>query len=119
MCVGLPGRITATTDVAGFLVGTADFEGVSREVWLAYLPDAQAGDYILVNGGFAVRIIDQAEAKETLALLRSVPGAVSSPAVASSSIEGGCLSRADRSGSIRPAGDPHGATTEWAACPRT
>jgi hydrogenase expression/formation protein HypC len=71
--VGLPGRITSTTDVAGFLVGTADFEGVSRQVCLAYLPDAKAGDYVLVNGGFAVRIIDQAEAQETLALLRSAP----------------------------------------------
>ncbi len=58
-----------------FLVGTADFEGVLREVCLAYLPDAQAGDYVLVNGGFAVRIIDQAEANETLALLRSIPQA--------------------------------------------
>jgi hydrogenase expression/formation protein HypC len=73
VCVGLPGRITSTTDVAGFLVGTADFEGVSRQVCLAYLPDAKAGDYVLVNGGFAVRIIDQAEAQETLALLRSAP----------------------------------------------
>jgi hydrogenase expression/formation protein HypC len=73
MCVGLPGRITATTDVAGFLVGTADFEGVRRQICLAYLPGAQAGDYVLVNGGFAVRIIDQAEAQEILALLRSAP----------------------------------------------
>jgi hydrogenase expression/formation protein HypC len=72
MCVGLPGRISSTTDVAGFLVGTADFAGVSRQVCLAYLPNAQAGDYVLVNGGFAVRIIDQAEAEETLALLRSL-----------------------------------------------
>jgi hydrogenase expression/formation protein HypC len=73
MCVGLPGRITATTDVAGFLIGTADFDGVSREVCLAYLPDTQAGDYVLVNGGFAIRIMDEAEARETLALLRSIP----------------------------------------------
>ena len=75
MCVGLPGRITATTDVAGFLMGTADFEGVSRQVRLAYLPDVQVGDYVLVNGGFAVRILDEAEAQETLALLRPGPTA--------------------------------------------
>jgi len=71
MCVGLPGRITSTTDVAGFLVGTADFDGVSREVCLAYLPGARVGDYVLVNGGFAVRVLDEIEARETLALLRS------------------------------------------------
>ncbi len=73
MCLGLPGRVTATTDVAGFLMGTVDFEGTSRQVCLAYLPDAQVGDYVLVNARFAVRIIDQAEARQTLALLRSIP----------------------------------------------
>ena len=72
MCVGLPGRVTSTTDVAGFAVGTADFCGISREICLAYLPDARVGDYVLASGGFAVRIIDQAEAEETLALLRSL-----------------------------------------------
>jgi len=72
MCVGLPGRITSTTEVAGFLAGTADFGGIARQICLANLPDAQAGDYVLVSGGFAVRILDRAEAEETLALLRSL-----------------------------------------------
>lgn len=72
MCVGLPGRITSTTEAAGFLAGTADFDGIARQICLAYLPDAQAGDYVLVSGGFAVRILDRAEAEETLALLRSL-----------------------------------------------
>ena len=71
MCVALPGRITATADVAGFLTGTVDFDGAVRQVCLAYLPDAQVGDYVLVSARFAVRIIDEAEAQQTLVLLRS------------------------------------------------
>ena len=71
MCVAIPGRITATTDVAGFLTGTADFDGAERQVCLAYLPGARVGDYVLVSAQFAVRIIDEAEARQTLALLRS------------------------------------------------
>lgn len=73
MCLGLPGRITGTSDVAGLLMGTVDFEGTSRQVCLAYLPEAQVGDYVLVSAQFAVRIIEQAEAQQTLALLRSIP----------------------------------------------
>jgi hydrogenase expression/formation protein HypC len=73
MCLGLPGRITSMTDVAGFLMGTVEFEVISRQVCLAYVNDAQVGDYVLVNARFAVRIIDEAEAQQTLALLRSIP----------------------------------------------
>jgi hydrogenase expression/formation protein HypC len=73
MCLGLPGRITSTTDVAGVLMGTVDFDGTSRQVCLGYLPAPQVGDYVLVSAGFAVRIIAQTEAEETLALLRSLP----------------------------------------------
>jgi hydrogenase expression/formation protein HypC len=75
MCLGLPGRITATADVGGLLIGTVDVAGEPRQVWLAYTPEAQVGDYVLVSARFAVRIIDAAEAAETLALLRSLPPA--------------------------------------------
>jgi hydrogenase expression/formation protein HypC len=73
--VAIPGRITATADVAGFLTGTVDFDGAERQVCLAYLPDARVGDYVLVSARFAVRLIDEAEAHQTLALLRLVGSA--------------------------------------------
>lgn len=74
MCLGLPGRITATSDVDGLPMGTVDVEGTTQQVCLAYLPEAQAGDYVLVNARFAITILDPAEAAQTLALLRSIPG---------------------------------------------
>jgi hydrogenase expression/formation protein HypC len=74
MCLAVPGRVVDTTDVAGLLTGKVDFAGVSRHVCLAYVPDAQVGDYVLVHVGFALSIIDEEEATRTLELLRSMPG---------------------------------------------
>jgi hydrogenase expression/formation protein HypC len=74
MCLAVPGRVVDTTDVAGLLTGKVDFAGVSRHVCLAYVPDAQVGDYVLVHVGFALSVIDEEEATRTLELLRSMPG---------------------------------------------
>ena len=76
MCLGVPGRVMETIDVAGMVSGKVDFAGVSRWVCLAYVPDAKIGDYVLVHVGFALSVIDEAEAKRTLDFLRSIPGAL-------------------------------------------
>jgi len=74
MCLGIPGRITTITD-GGFLrMGTVDFGGVAREVCLAYVPDAGVGDYVIVHVGFAINRLDEAEAMETLRILREMGG---------------------------------------------
>ncbi|MCK9902181.1 hydrogenase assembly protein HypC [Parafrankia colletiae] len=72
MCLGIPGRIVATVDVAGLLMGTVDFDGITREVCLAYVPDARIGDYVIVHVGFALNLVDEVEAHRTLELLRSL-----------------------------------------------
>jgi hydrogenase expression/formation protein HypC len=72
MCLGIPGRITQETEVAGMLMGTADFGGVSREVCLVYTPDARVGDYVIVHVGFAISVVDEAEARRTLDVLRAM-----------------------------------------------
>ncbi|CUU56881.1 hydrogenase expression/formation protein HypC [Parafrankia irregularis] len=73
MCLGIPGRIVATTDVAGLLMGTVDFGGITREVCLAYVADdAAIGAYVIVHVGFAISLVDEAEAHRTLELLRSL-----------------------------------------------
>jgi len=64
MCLAVPGRIL---EVEG-TTGRVDFNGVSREADLTLLPDAEAGDYVLVHAGFAIQRLDEAEAKETLKL---------------------------------------------------
>jgi hydrogenase expression/formation protein HypC len=76
MCLAVPGRVLETNDVAGMMTGKVDFAGVSRWVCLAYVPDAKIGDYVLVHVGFALSLIDEAEANRTLDFLRSIPGAL-------------------------------------------
>ncbi len=72
MCLGIPGRVLDTTDVAGMLTGKVDFAGITRRVCLAYVPQARAGDYVLVHVGFALSLVDEAEAEQTLEMLASL-----------------------------------------------
>ncbi|SFI76181.1 MULTISPECIES: HypC/HybG/HupF family hydrogenase formation chaperone [Amycolatopsis] len=77
MCLGIPGRITEVRD--GVLrMGTVDFDGIRREVCLAYTPSADVGDYVVVHVGFAISQVDEAEAAKTLAVLSAIPGALAS-----------------------------------------
>lgn len=76
MCLGVPGRIVALTGSAGLRMGTVDFDGVRRPVCLAYAPEAEVGDYVIVHAGFAISRVDEAEAARTLAVLRAIPDAL-------------------------------------------
>ena len=69
MCLGIPGQIVETNDNAFMRMGKVDVGGVTREVCLAYVPEAQVGDYVIVHVGFAISQIDEAEAQETLRLM--------------------------------------------------
>ncbi|GAA1538798.1 hypothetical protein GCM10009827_067500 [Dactylosporangium maewongense] len=53
-------------------MGTVDFGGVEREVCLAYVPEARAGDYVIVHVGFAISVVDAAEARRTLEVLEAM-----------------------------------------------
>jgi hydrogenase expression/formation protein HypC len=72
MCLGVPGRIVEIYEQGGLLMGKIDFGGVAREVCLAYVPEAKIGDYTVVHVGFALNLLDEAEAQETLALLKEI-----------------------------------------------
>lgn len=69
MCLGVPGKITGLLEGGLLRMGTVDFEGVSQEVCLAYVPEAGPGDFVLVHAGFALAQLDEEEARETLATL--------------------------------------------------
>ncbi|HOE01045.1 MAG TPA: HypC/HybG/HupF family hydrogenase formation chaperone [Kiritimatiellia bacterium] len=67
MCLAIPGKIVAIREGEGFdRRGTVDYDGVRQEVALAYLPEAQIGDYVLVHVGFAMTRLDTAEAERIL-----------------------------------------------------
>jgi hydrogenase expression/formation protein HypC len=72
MCLAVPGKITEIYETNGLLMGKIDFGGVMREACLAYVPDAKVGDYTIIHVGFALNLIDEKEAMETLALLKEI-----------------------------------------------
>ena len=72
MCLGVPGRIIDIYEASGLQMGKVDFGGVTKEVCLAYVPEAEVGNYTIVHVGFALNILDEAEALETLQLLREI-----------------------------------------------
>lgn len=72
MCLGVPGKITKIYQVNGLKMAQIDFGGVLREACLEYVPEAQIGDYALIHVGFALNLISEQEALETLDLLRQI-----------------------------------------------
>jgi hydrogenase expression/formation protein HypC len=49
-----------------------DFGGVLKEVSLAYVPEAQIGEYVLVHVGFAISVVDEVEAEKVFGYLREM-----------------------------------------------
>jgi hydrogenase expression/formation protein HypC len=72
MCLAVPGKIREIYETNGLLMGKIDFGGVTREVCLTYVPEAKVGDYTIIHVGFALNLIDEAEANETLSLLEQI-----------------------------------------------
>jgi hydrogenase expression/formation protein HypC len=72
MCLAVPGRILEIRDQRGTPMATVDFDGIHKEVCLAYLPDAVPGDYVIVHVGFALSKVDEASALETLATMQQL-----------------------------------------------
>lgn len=70
MCLGVPGRVVSIAENAlGMMMGQVDFGGLTREVCLAFTPEVQAGDYVIVHAGYAISRLDEQEAQETLQAL--------------------------------------------------
>jgi hydrogenase expression/formation protein HypC len=72
MCLGVPGRIVDVTDGTSLRMGRVSFGGITREVCLAYVPEADAGDWVIVHVGFAISRIDEAEAAQVFEYLRQI-----------------------------------------------
>jgi hydrogenase expression/formation protein HypC len=72
MCLGIPGKVIEVHDVAGLRMGKVDFGGVRKEACLAYTPEVELGDYVIVHVGFAISRVDEEEAMKTLEILGSM-----------------------------------------------
>lgn len=71
MCLAIPGRITAIEGVKARI----DFGGAERSASLALVPKAVVGDYVLVHAGFAMQIMTEKDALDTITAFRDVYGA--------------------------------------------
>ncbi|HJS20986.1 MAG TPA: HypC/HybG/HupF family hydrogenase formation chaperone [Anaerolineales bacterium] len=72
MCLGIPGKIIEIYATDGLRMGKVDFGGVQREACLAYVPEAEIGDYTIIHVGFAISRLSEEEARETFSILREM-----------------------------------------------
>jgi hydrogenase expression/formation protein HypC len=68
MCLAIPALVKS---IEGHQA-VVDIDGVTREVSITLTPEARVGDYVLLHTGYAINVIDAAEAEETLKLLRQI-----------------------------------------------
>ncbi len=67
MCIAVPGQIKSIKGANPIeLRGTVDFGGVERDIMLSFVPESRIGDWVLVHAGFAITIIDEDSARQTL-----------------------------------------------------
>ena len=67
MCLAIPALIT---EKKSNNMATTEILGVTRDVSLDLTPQAEVGDYVLVHAGFAIEVIDEEYAKETIELVK-------------------------------------------------
>ncbi len=72
MCLAVPGRIEEIYQKDKLKMARVDFGGASREVCLDYVPEAKVGDYCIVHVGFAISLLSEKEAQETLTMLNDI-----------------------------------------------
>lgn len=73
MCLAVPGKIISTNAEDSLeRTGKVSFGGVIKEVSLAYVPEAQVGDYVIVHVGFALSRVDEAEAARVFEYLEQM-----------------------------------------------
>ena len=72
MCLGVPGKITDIYEADGLRMGCIDFGGTQREACLAYVPEANVDDYVVIHVGFAISLLSEEEAMATLETLREI-----------------------------------------------
>jgi len=68
MCIAVPGKILSIENNTA----EVNFSGAKRKVALDLVPDAKKGDYVLVHAGFAITVLEQAEAETTLKLFEEI-----------------------------------------------
>lgn len=68
MCLAVPAKIISLNFNTDDLLrtGNVDFSGIQKEISIAYVPEANVGDYVIVHAGFAISMLDEDEALASL-----------------------------------------------------
>jgi hydrogenase expression/formation protein HypC len=72
MCLAVPGQIVSIEGEGDLRMARVNFGGIVKDVNLAYVPEALTGEYVIVHVGFALSVVDEAEAKRTLEYLQEL-----------------------------------------------
>jgi hydrogenase expression/formation protein HypC len=72
MCLGIPGKLVEVYTQDELPMGKVEFGGIVRETCLAYTPEAEVGDYVIVHVGFAISRLDEDEAQEVFSYLDQI-----------------------------------------------
>ena len=72
MCLAVPGKILSVSGEDFARMARVSFGGIVKEVSLAYVPEASEGEYVIVHVGFAISVVDEAEALQTFEYLKQM-----------------------------------------------
>lgn len=72
MCLGVPAKIVEIYQKGSLRMAKVDFGGIIKEACLEYVPEAKVGDYCIIHVGFALNLLNEEEAQETLRLLGEI-----------------------------------------------
>lgn len=70
MCLAIPAKVVERVENN---MAKVDIMGVTRTISLDLTPEATTGDFVLVHAGFALQVVDEETANETLELLKEIP----------------------------------------------
>ncbi len=69
MCLAIPGKVLEIESTVSPIMGKVSFGGIKKEVCLELVPEVKVGNYVIVHVGFAISMMDEEEAQETLTLI--------------------------------------------------
>ena len=72
MCLAVPGKVLESHDIGPNRIAKVQFGGVTREVYLDFVPEAEVGDYVIVHVGFAISRLDEKEAEQVFEYARQI-----------------------------------------------
>jgi hydrogenase expression/formation protein HypC len=73
MCLAIPGKVESINgDDPITRMGRINFSGIIKEACLAYVPEVKVGDYVIVHVGFALSVVDEAEAHQVFEYLKQI-----------------------------------------------